>query len=413
MKLVILCLGLFLLTLPALYSSGSDKPVIAVVDFKNISKNKGYDFLEKTVAESLTTSLQKTGKFNIVERQRLMTLMDEKKLELSGLMDTDINQSKKLGLLTEADSLVLGSIASIDDKVEINARVVKVDTGEILLAEKITEKMGEQLFNRLSELGEAIALRLLNDKYGFLTLDSTPQGAEVKIGDQALGRTPIVGRKMKAGKYTVSLMSPGYDVKSMNITIHEDKKSDYNTYLEKKTESLYKYRYGLLSHFYGFLSKDYQIDGAFFFDYNVGDFTFGVEGGGHFFTHSYTDNEAPGKAFEDLMFIPFIRFDAVLKYNLFKDNQIISPYFGGGLGFYTANSKEYDFSRTALYYKGIVGINLFPTSQWSFGLELIYHNMGNLELNEKKFNFFGDFTYTKKQISLENLMAGISIRAGF
>lgn len=58
----------FVLSAGLSFSQVTNKITIAIPDFKNISGNKGYDFLEKTVAESLTTSLQKSGKFNIVER---------------------------------------------------------------------------------------------------------------------------------------------------------------------------------------------------------------------------------------------------------------------------------------------------------------------------------------------------------
>ena len=139
----------FLLVFNISFAQATNFITIAVLDFKNLSKNSGYDFLEKTIAESFITTLKKSEKFKLAERQRLIDLIDEKKLVLSGLIEKDVEETKKIGKLISADAIIFGSFSSIDGNIEINARLVNVDSGEIIMAEKITEKMGDKLFYKI------------------------------------------------------------------------------------------------------------------------------------------------------------------------------------------------------------------------------------------------------------------------
>jgi TolB-like protein len=403
----------FLILLPFLPLHGNEttnQSTLAVLDFINISKNKGYDFLEKTIAESVMTSLQKCGKFNLVERQRLSDLIEEKKLVLSGLVEEDVSKGKKIGVLLKADNLVMGSFSSIDDRIEINARLVRSDTGEVLLAEKITEKMGNQLFAKINELSDAIIIKLLNQKFGFLDCDSTPQGSEVKIDGVQIGVTPITGKKMKAGRYSVSIVKEGYEVKDVSFEIAENQKSSYNFYLEQKNQIFYNSRISFFSHMFELFSPDYQIDWGFSFEY-YWDFglSFGGEIGGYIYTHGYKDTSAPGKAFEENSLLYYHRLNFLLKYHFFGTSRILSPYLGVGVGVLPF----LDFSSTFFYYKAIVGLTLFPSSSFSYFLEAVYQNPGEITLQEKKFDFFGDYTTTDKKLTLQNVMIGIGIRIGF
>lgn len=385
---------------------------IAVLDFKNLTKNKGYDFLGKTISESLITSLQKSGKFNLVERERLLNLIDEKKLVLTGLVDQDINAGKKIGTLLQADNLILGSYSSIDDRIEVNARLVNVATGEILMAEKITEKMGDKLFARIGELGDSFLIRLMSFKAGYLNLDTSPQGADVKLDNEIVGTTPLTEKKMKAGNYTLTLVKEGYEIKTVTVNIAADQKNNYNIALEKKVE-FFPYKVSITIHPFQLMQTDWQPDWGVSFEYLIGWFSIGVEGGGNLFFHKYSDANAPGKTFEDTMTLYYHKFNALLKLHIIPQSRFVSPYVGCGLGIFTTSSDEYNYYNTAFYCKGIVGLTFFPSSHVSVFTEIIYQNLGLLMMNEKRFNLFGDYTYLSKNISLENFLIGLGLRFSF
>jgi TolB-like protein len=394
-------------------SLSTNRITIAIPDFKNISGNRGYDFLEKTVAESLTTSLQKSGKFNIVERQRLLEIMEEKKLVLSGLADQDISGEEKIGALASADHLILGSISSAGSRVEINARLVRVDTGEVLLAEKITEDMGDKLFTRINDLADEIILTLSGEKTGLLDLDSTPRGAEVKIGDQSLGETPITGKKMSPGKYSATLLHDDYEIGTVNFEIEADRKTSVNEALDKKPERVLYNFFGIGGHPVDAIGPDYQLDWDLSYERRIGNLGLGLELGTIMFWHTYQDTNAPGTVFQDTMYLNYYRADLFLKYYLFPDSTFVTPYAGGGIGFTIIDNSIYSLSQTALYYKGIVGLCFLPANKFSFYIEGIYSGLGTVTLNEKRFNLFGNYTLSPDQVSLNNFLFGLGIRFGF
>ncbi len=395
--------------------TNTNKMTIAIPDFKNISGNKGYDFLEKTVAESLTTSLQKSGRFNIVERQRLLEIMEEKKLVLSGMADEDINGEKKIGILTSADHLILGSISSAGNKVEINARLVLVDTGEVLLAEKITEDMGDKLFSRLNDLADEIIIRLSGEKTGLLDLDSTPRGAEVKIGDKNLGNTPITGKEMSPGKYAATLLFENYEIKTINFEIKEGEKTSLNVGLDKKVERILNNFFTLSGHMLDLMgdTNNYQLDWSLSYERRLGNFGLGLELGTIMVWHNYQDTNAPGPVYKDSMYLNFYRADCFLKYYLFPDSTFVTPYVGAGLGITYIDNSIYNLNNTAFYWKGIIGLCFLPANNFSFYIEGIYHALGTVSLNEKRFNPFGDYSLYTNQVSLNNVLIGLGIRIGF
>ena len=80
---------------------------IGVVDFENKSAY-GQTRLGSAVSDILITELAKTGKFVVVERDKLNKIMEEQKLQASGAIDarTAVNVGKILGL----NAIVTGAV---------------------------------------------------------------------------------------------------------------------------------------------------------------------------------------------------------------------------------------------------------------------------------------------------------------
>ncbi len=81
------CLPSF--AVPSLSSAAtSDKPRIAVLEFKNKADNQWwYNGGAEAAQDVFVTELVKSGKFRVVEREQLEALMQEKNLTLSGDVD--------------------------------------------------------------------------------------------------------------------------------------------------------------------------------------------------------------------------------------------------------------------------------------------------------------------------------------
>jgi curli biogenesis system outer membrane secretion channel CsgG len=145
---------------PALATAAakSDKPRIAVIEFKNKADNQWwYHGGAEAAQDVFVTELVKSGKFRVVEREQLQALMQEKNLTLSG--DVDPSSAVRIGKLLGVNYLLTGSVTEYGttDKgahgrgvrglpgfaagkrsfvAAMNARLIDTSTGEIAWADE-------------------------------------------------------------------------------------------------------------------------------------------------------------------------------------------------------------------------------------------------------------------------------------
>lgn len=86
----------------------------------------------KIFVDNLTSALVETNHFNVVERDKLETVLKEQKLGASGL----INDSTRveLGKLLQADLILTGSLGKMANGLAINIKLINVQTGHIISA---------------------------------------------------------------------------------------------------------------------------------------------------------------------------------------------------------------------------------------------------------------------------------------
>ena len=85
------------------------------------------------VQERLTTFIVGGGKIEVIERNLLKKVLEEMKLESTGLIDEKTTQ--KIGKVLGVGAIVTGTLNDLTaGQVEINARVIQTETGKILTA---------------------------------------------------------------------------------------------------------------------------------------------------------------------------------------------------------------------------------------------------------------------------------------
>lgn len=123
----IILTALLLFGLNPLFSEAKQdpQPSIAVLDFepKGDIKSDTSDF----VTERVRIELFKTGKYKIVERGQMKKVLEEQKLELSGL--TGSEYASKVGKLLSAQKMLLGSVNKLDSSYYVNVRMIDVTSG--------------------------------------------------------------------------------------------------------------------------------------------------------------------------------------------------------------------------------------------------------------------------------------------
>ncbi|MCM0080383.1 hypothetical protein L4X63_02160 [Geomonas sp. Red32] len=133
-------------------AAGFSKQKLAVLEFEqsgNLPKDIG-----KMVAEWLTTSLVETGRFDTIERSLLTKLIEEQKMSSSGLVDH--SSAAQLGKMYGVKTVVTGTVMSFDNKIEINARIISVETGSILATEKVIGGSVSDLRSKVDEIADMI-----------------------------------------------------------------------------------------------------------------------------------------------------------------------------------------------------------------------------------------------------------------
>jgi TolB-like protein len=124
---------LLLLILPS--AQGAETARIAVLDFTNASLDPDLAPLGKGLQSMLTTDLAQVSAFSLVERQRLKDITAE--LELGASEFVDASTAARIGRLAGASHLLVGSFTVVGDTMRLDARLVAVEDGGVVLAERI------------------------------------------------------------------------------------------------------------------------------------------------------------------------------------------------------------------------------------------------------------------------------------
>ncbi len=137
-------LALFLLT----------KPVVAVLYFDVHAESDAYKFLSGAICDMLITDLVLSDKFTVVEREELDKVLSEIKLGIEGL--TKMENVIKVGELLNAKYIITGSVTVIGDNYRLDVRMIEVETGEIIFAEKAQCSSKDRLFDAVDMIADKI-----------------------------------------------------------------------------------------------------------------------------------------------------------------------------------------------------------------------------------------------------------------
>ncbi|MEK6742347.1 MAG: FlgO family outer membrane protein [Nitrospirota bacterium] len=141
---------------PSIASADFKKTKIAVLDFQLQGESFSSKDMGKIVAEWLITGLVETGRFDVIERRLLEKILEEQKLGVTGAIDP--NSAAQLGKILGVKTIVSGTLTSLEGIIEINARLINVDTASIVAAEKVRAGSAGRLNDLVSQITEKIVL---------------------------------------------------------------------------------------------------------------------------------------------------------------------------------------------------------------------------------------------------------------
>jgi TolB-like protein len=147
---------LFSAALAAAAAFAGGKIKVAVLDFEG--KNMSQEDTE-ALTDLLRTELFNTGRFIVIERQKIQKIIEEQKFQMTGLTDTD--EAAQIGRLLNVKKIMIGTMTRLGGTHIINTRIVDVQSGQVELAEAVESKGGEELLpNSVNELALKISYKV-------------------------------------------------------------------------------------------------------------------------------------------------------------------------------------------------------------------------------------------------------------
>ena len=196
---VLLIFAVALIIAPHRADAEFKKTKIAVLDFALQGEGFETQDMGKIVAEWIVTGLVQAGRFNVVERGLLQKILKEQELPMYGIVDT--KGAAKTGMIVGAKIVITGSVMKLKDYMEVSARLIDVEDGSIIAAEKVkTDRTG-----RLEDLVSQMVTKIILDfpLEGYI-VQRSDKNAIVDIGRNSgakSGKRFIVYKEGKAIKH--------------------------------------------------------------------------------------------------------------------------------------------------------------------------------------------------------------------
>jgi hypothetical protein len=145
---------IFLAIIVSISPAQESKMNIAVIDLDptGISNNEA-----QFLSDRLRTELFETGKFQVVEREKMNTILEEQGFQQTGC--TTVECAIEIGQLLNVTVMVAGSIGKIEEIYSLSIRMIDVQTGALMrtATRDYEGKLSEVLTDVIPEISEELA----------------------------------------------------------------------------------------------------------------------------------------------------------------------------------------------------------------------------------------------------------------
>jgi hypothetical protein len=226
---------------------------VSILDFE------GEDVEEKVLKacfNQLEESLSQSNRFTIIEKGKRDELLEEQKIQNTGICDADC--AVEIGQLIGAEYLMLGNIIGLTSELfQVNIKIINVEKGDV--EEKVTSQIKGDLGALLVGMEDAsreIVRRIaagsapqqimqqtglpaaVQKTYGSIDVTTDPLGANIFIDGVEFGLTPKIIPGLETGQHKLTLRYPGFETLQKGIMVEEEKTIAISEYLVAKTGSL-------------------------------------------------------------------------------------------------------------------------------------------------------------------------------
>ncbi|MDC7219654.1 MAG: CsgG/HfaB family protein [Spirochaetales bacterium] len=267
MKTVRIVLLLLILTGTLKLVAQQSGPVtLALMDFENMDEVNDYDYMGTLAMALIKEDLTQNRDIVLVDRTRLQNILDEQKMQVSGVIDEA--STVEIGKILGCDYLCAGNFIVMDTEVLLDISLTEVETGQVtsfstrgdsedlfhMTAEKLVgELTGKKVFYRSSDSAQPILKHIPRDPgtlkfyshlidarlyidgefYGYTTGDRTaptimelPPGEHTIMVDLGADFGVVKGPELRFEKWEES-----FEIFSRTTLVLEDKSRHFNEWL--------------------------------------------------------------------------------------------------------------------------------------------------------------------------------------
>ena len=148
----------------AVKAGGREEPrkrTVLVAHFENGTGQEQYDPAAAGMGDLIGVMLARQEQVTVVERQRLLALVAEQARTLEGL--TGAEYALKAGKLLKADSVLVGRLFLVENKLTVSAQVLDIASARVLAAEQLACRpiyLAEAALQMAQRLSKSMSLPL-------------------------------------------------------------------------------------------------------------------------------------------------------------------------------------------------------------------------------------------------------------
>ena len=195
---------------------------LAILDLKPIGVTQSD---ADAISENLRTEFISAKKYKIIERDMLNKILEEQKLQSSGL--TEEEGAVNIGKLAGAKYITVGSLSKVNNTYTINVRLISVESGEALVAQSVNSDNADNLPEMCHKLVALILGIKDNSLSGSYSMNNTPSQGN---GDQVYNTQLMIRNGSFLGKGGVEKLrtsSSGLDYSEKELIDKDNEKTGW------------------------------------------------------------------------------------------------------------------------------------------------------------------------------------------
>ncbi len=230
--------SLFVLTSTA-YSAEESKARLLVIPLKAQIGIKSEEAV--LLSDILSVELHRSGKFIMLNRDDMKSVLDEKEFELAMGCDDNVCLLENVAKLS-VNKIITGNIGRLGKKYIISIRMINKDGENEMMERESCVCEIDELDGTIEKILRKFLKHLGGDvvRYGSIRVESVPRGARIFLDGVNVGTCPDTIGRIDPGTHSISVKKDGYGSWSKSVDVEKGDVVSVTAELAKGNPEAYK-----------------------------------------------------------------------------------------------------------------------------------------------------------------------------